>query len=110
MWKNGVFVATRVPTGIIGSIERRTAERVFLDLLQKTTTENQPVSPNNRAGNYAPRVFVQRPTAERQNFKVTDFERAMQALLSNEEIFNIPYGRKGDQRYRLAHKSTGACP
>ena len=109
-WKNGVFVATRVSAGIIGSIERRTAERVFLDLVHKTTTENQPVSSNNRAGNYAPRVFAQRPAAERQNFKVADFERAMQALLSKEEIFNTPYGRKGDQRYRLTRKSTGSCP
>jgi RecA-family ATPase len=34
-WKDGVFDVTSPPAGIIGSIERRTCERVFLDLLAR---------------------------------------------------------------------------
>ena len=84
-WRNGVFVPTRTP-GIIGSIERRTCERVFLDLLDKVTTEDQRVSHNPRAGNYAPRVFAVRPEHDRERFRKADFERALHTLLSRREI------------------------
>jgi RecA-family ATPase len=103
-WREGVFIADRPPGGIIGSIERRTTERVFLDLLATTTQENQPVSSNARAGNYAPRLFAKRPGRERFGFK--DFEAAMQRLFAQEAITNVPYGRKGDERYRIASITT----
>jgi RecA-family ATPase len=99
-WKDGVFVAVHQPAGIIGSIQRRTSERVFLDLLDKTTNERQPVSSNNRAGNYAPRLFATRP--DRERFTKADFERAMQVLFASSEIVNEDYGRKSDMRHRIA--------
>ena len=83
-WQDGVFVADRPAGGILGSIERRSCERVFLDLLQKTLTEGQYLSHNLRAGNYAPRVFATRP--DRERFTKTDFERAMQALFASKTI------------------------
>jgi RecA-family ATPase len=86
-WRDGVFVAKQAPTGIIASIERRTARRVFLELLQRTVDENQPVTSNSRSGNYAPRLFVTRP--ERERFKVPDFSRAMQELFASGEIKNV---------------------
>jgi RecA-family ATPase len=98
-WKDGVFVPIHAPTGILGSIERRTCERVFLDLLDKTTAEEQPVSSNSRAGNYAPRLFETRPDQER--FTKANFERAMQALFSSGKIANEDYGRKSDMRSRI---------
>jgi RecA-family ATPase len=98
-WKDGVFMPFRVPSGILGSIERRTCERVFLDLLEKTTAENQPVSSNSRAGNYAPRLFATRP--ERLRYKRADFNHAMQVLFANREIANEAYGRKSDLRHRI---------
>jgi RecA-family ATPase len=99
-WKDNVFVPTHAPSGILGSIERRNCEAVFLDLLDKTTEEGQPVSSNTRAGNFAPRLFAARP--ERQRFKKADFEHAMQALFAAGQIRPEPYGRKGDERYRIA--------
>jgi RecA-family ATPase len=104
-WKDGVFIPIHAPTGIIGSIERRTAERVFVDMIEQTTAEKQPVSSNSRAGNYAPRIFVKRPGHER--YKVKDFEHAMQRLFAAGEIINGPYGRKGDERTRIAIASRG---
>jgi RecA-family ATPase len=98
-WKDGVFVNTD-HTGIIGAIERRTCKRIFLDLLDKTSTENQPVSSSSRAGNYAPKLFASRPEA--QGYSKADFEKAMQACFSNRNITNIDYGRKGDERTRIA--------
>jgi hypothetical protein len=99
-WRDGVFVRTGPPTGILGSIIRRNAEEVFLDLLSKTTAEGQPASSNSKAGNYAPRLFERRP--ERQRFTKADFERAMQALFAARKITNEPYGRKSDERFRIA--------
>ncbi len=106
-WKEGVFVSTSLPTGIIGSIERRTCERVFLDLLDKTTAEGQPVSSASRSGNFAPRLFGTRP--DRERFARGDFERAMQALFASRQIVSAPYGRKGDQRTRLMRAEEGSA-
>jgi RecA-family ATPase len=43
-WRNGVFIADQPATGIIASIERKTCDRVFLDLLDKVATEGRHVS------------------------------------------------------------------
>jgi len=88
-WKNGVFAVTSPPAGIIGSIERRTCQRVFLDLLARTISEGQRVTHNSRAGNYAPRVFVLRP--DRERFAKADFERAMQALFAARSIVVVKH-------------------
>ena len=78
-WKEGVFYPKLSTSGFLGSIDRRRCEDVFLALLDATNSENQPVSSNSRAGNYAPRLFVRRP--ERDRCKNGDFERAMQRSL-----------------------------
>jgi hypothetical protein len=98
-WREGVLIADRAPSGIVNSIERRTAERVFLDMTDQTMAENQPISANSRAGNYAPRIFARRP--DREGFRSTDFEAAMQRLFAKGELLNVPYGRKGDERTRI---------
>jgi RecA-family ATPase len=106
-WKDGVFVSTRIPDGIIGSIERRTCEHIVLDLVEQLASEKQWVSNNSRAGNYAPRVFMRR--ADRNGFKTADFARAVDTLLAGGVLINEQYGRKGDERYRLA-RSNGHAP
>jgi RecA-family ATPase len=101
-WKDGVFVSTSAPMGIIGSIQRRTCQRVFLDLLNKTAAEGQPVSSNSKAGNFAPRLFASRP--DRERFTKPDFEHAMQALFASQQITNEDYGRKSDKRFRIVNR------
>ncbi len=102
-WRDGVFVSTCPPPGSIGSVERPTCQRTFLDLVDKTTVEGQPISSNSKSGNYGPRVFASRP--ERQRYTKNDFERAMQALFAAGEITNEPYGRKSDLRFRIVRIS-----
>jgi RecA-family ATPase len=102
-WQDGIFVPLYPSTGIIGSIERRVCERVFLDLIDRTDGEGQPVSSNTKAGNYAPRLFATRP--DRERYVRADFERAMQALFARKEITNATYGRKSDLRTRIARLS-----
>ena len=83
-WKDGVFIPLHAPAGILGSIERRACENVFLDLLDKITAEGRYVSDSNRAPNYAPRIFTMRP--DRERFAKPDFERAMQGLFAAKQI------------------------
>jgi hypothetical protein len=98
-WRDKVLVYAGPSTGIIGSIERRTCERVFIDLLDRVTAEAQHVSHNSRAGNYAPRLFSLRP--DRERFSKTDFERAMQTLLAA--------GRVRIGTYKDAHRRQVEC-
>jgi RecA-family ATPase len=102
-WAEDVFVADKVPIGII---DRRKAESIFLDLLDKTSRENQPVSSSSNATNYAPRLFEKRP--EREGYKKKDFEKAMQSLFAGRVIANREYGRKSDQRYRIVRIDEAA--
>jgi RecA-family ATPase len=93
-WKDGVFVADQSTTGIIGSIERRSCERVFLDLLDKTKEEGRRVSDKSSAGNYAPRVFAQR--LDRERYTQGDFRIAMERAFIAREIKVVPYGPASD--------------
>lgn len=83
-WRDGVFVPLHAASGIIASIEKRTCERVFLDLLDRVLSEGRHVSDNCRTHNYAPRIFAQRP--DRERFRKSDFERAMQGLFAARAI------------------------
>jgi RecA-family ATPase len=82
-WSDGVFIPDQVSTDIIASIEKKTAQRVFLDLLDRVTTEGQHVT-SVTSGNYAPRIFASRP--DRERFTKADFEKAMHALFADGEI------------------------
>jgi RecA-family ATPase len=104
-WKEGVFVTQQQATGIIGAIERRAAERVFLDLVDRLLAEGQAVSSNIRAGNYAPRLFAQRP--DREGYRHADFERAMQVLFAEKRITSVLYGRRSDERRRIERVPEG---
>ena len=85
---------------MVGSIGRRKAETVFLELLEKFEADDRPVSDNTHAGNYAPRLFVDRP--EPEGFNKADFRRAMENLFSQGRIKIEEYGRQHDRRKRIA--------
>ena len=78
------------------------ARAVFLDLVRELADQNRPVSSSNRASTYAPREFEKLPTEQRYGFRKADFERAMNALFKDKKIQNVPYGRKGDERTKIA--------
>jgi AAA domain len=88
-WRNGVFVPEALATK---SPFRRTAEEVFLELLDAVTREGQKVSAKPRAGNNAPAFFMKRPPLDREGFQRGDFDRAMQRLLQRQTIKIVPYG------------------
>ncbi len=88
-WQNGVIVPDTITTP---SYFRRTAEDVFLELLDAVTREGQKVSAKPRAGNNAPAFFMKRPPRDREGFQRGDFELAMQRLLQRQTIKIVPYG------------------
>jgi RecA-family ATPase len=89
-WSNGVFIPVHVPTsGFVGSIERRVAERVFLELLDRMAAEGRHVSESNRAANYAPKIFAARP--DREGYREADFRRAMENLFARKELVMTTY-------------------
>jgi RecA-family ATPase len=98
-WRGKLLVPAGSSTGILGSIERRTAERVFLDLLGATVGQGRNVSDSKHAGNYAPKVFVASPNRDR--YTVKDLASAMERLFAAGEIRMEPYGRKADERRRI---------
>ena len=98
-WRDHVLIADEPAGVVVGSVNRRRAETVFLDLLERVEAEDRPVSDNTHAGNYAPRLFADRP--EREDFNKADFKRAMEALFSQSRIKIEEYGRSGDRRRRI---------
>jgi len=96
-WQAGVFVPLHARTGIIASIERRSCEGVFLDLLDRMRSEKRHISDSNRAGNYAPKLFSKQP--DRERFTKKDFETAMQNLFARDEIVIETY----KDGYRNSH-------
>lgn len=98
-WRGKLLVPILPSTGILGSIERRAAEHVFLDLLDTAMRQGRNVSDSKNAGNYAPKMFANSPKAERYNQR--EFAAAMERLFTAGEIRMEQYGRKGDSRSRI---------
>ena len=88
-WENGLIVPDRVDTR---RSFPRSADDVFLALVDAVTEEGQRASPKPRAGNYAPALFMKRRPQERDDYQRVDLERAMQRLLQCRKVSIIPYG------------------
>jgi RecA-family ATPase len=98
-WVDGVFVAEQLPGGIDAAARRAHAERVFLDLLDKTFARNEWVSPSAHASNYAPRVFT--TTLNAEGCAIADLTTAMLSLLRSERIATEAYGPASKDRRRI---------
>jgi RecA-family ATPase len=99
-WHDGVF---RRDTDF--DKDRPSAEIVFLELLDKMTAEDRPVSEASRASNYAPKMFEQQPAPVRRGYRKADFVRAMNALFTMKEIVQGEYGRAGDLRKKIVRST-----
>lgn len=105
-WQNGVLLPENCTADVSRATPRRPPEAVFLDLLDILTNENRPVSDNNHAPNYAPRLFANRPEYEPYDKK--SFERAMEKLFSAGEIRIQEYGRSSDLRRRIVRSQPSS--
>jgi RecA-family ATPase len=109
-WHGKLLVPILPSTGILGSIKRRAAEHVFLDLLDAVARQGRNVSDSKHAGNYAPKTFAASPNAER--YSQRDLATAMERLFAEGGIRMEQYGRKGDKRSRIVRvvKEAGDEP
>jgi RecA-family ATPase len=101
-WRDGVIVPDNQNAPGMTTFGRIDAKAVFLDLLREMTSQTRPVSSTGRASNYAPRMFEGLPSEQRHGLRQGDFERAMNALFNDRKIKNVSYGRKGDERTKIA--------
>jgi RecA-family ATPase len=101
-WEDGVFIRTDTPApaGVVASIARSKAERVFLELVARTIAEGQHLSNSPNAGNYAPKVFVGRADSERVSRR--DFVDAMKSLFVQKKIRMVPHGPPSRGSVRIA--------
>jgi RecA-family ATPase len=79
-WHEGVFVVDKPEA----TSWRPDADDLFLTLLGASLKEGRRVSENRMANNYAPRAFAMR--ADRQGYRIADFEGAMERLFSAGKI------------------------
>jgi RecA-family ATPase len=109
-WRGKLLVPVLPSTGGFGSIERRSAEHIFLDLLDATAHQGRNISDSKHAGNYAPKTFAASPKAERYTKK--ELASAMERLFAADEIRMELYGRPSDERRRIVRvvKEAGDAP
>jgi RecA-family ATPase len=100
-WRDGV-IEPEAPESrgatAFGTIDANT---LFLNLLAEFEGQARPVSTNSRAGNYAPRAFARLPRGQRCDYREMDFVNAMERLLANRQIENVPYGRPSKGMHKL---------
>ena len=105
-WREGVFISDEPKQGVFGAIERQSCETIFVDLLERFTRENRFVSENERAGNYAPKVFAQ--LKEAAGHSRGDLRRAMEALFSSGRIVVGTYVGTGRHQHRCIRLKEGS--
>jgi AAA domain len=102
-WRNGVIIpAEALARPGFTAMGRPDVKAVFLDLVREMAAQNRPVSSTGRASNYAPRLFEKLPPDQSHGFKQFHFEKAMNMLLKDRKIENVTYGRRGDERTKIA--------
>lgn len=100
-WREGVLSPVEQSTGMLASIEKRSAEQVFVELLSQWEADPLGLSDSPKAGNrYAPAVMCKMPAA--QSYRVRDFAQAMERLLARREVVRLTVGAPSNRMTRLA--------
>lgn len=79
-WREGVFLRDDEPTGILGTIKRRSANEAFLACLDAATQQGRHVTDAKQSPRYAPKVFAAMSQAD--GTRKADLEAAMSALFN----------------------------
>jgi RecA-family ATPase len=86
------------------ALSQNAAKTVFCNILRSCDDAGIAVSMNDKAGNYAPKVFAKRTDANGINKR--SLELAMHALLADGTLYVAEYGRPSNPHYRLAFKAV----
>jgi RecA-family ATPase len=101
-WNDGLFVPINPLTGVVGQIDSRNNEKVFLNCLKAIEERGSKVSESRNSANYAPKVIALMPESGRA--KKRDLEKAMLSLFSSGDIINEQYGPPSKLRSRVIRK------
>ncbi|MBE0529602.1 MAG: AAA family ATPase [Rhodospirillales bacterium] len=85
--------------GMVGAIENRLADRIFLDCLDAAARQGRPVSDAKNSVRYAPRMFA--TMAQAKGMTRRDLERAM-ARLFNAGAIRVGSSRAGNRHAQRA--------
>ena len=96
-WQEGLFVPPA--GGLLGSIKKRSTERIFVERLGQVQGQGLYVNANKTTPRYAPKVFAgMNGIAEASERRTKDeFELAMLQLLKDGVIRNGEGGRRGKE-------------
>jgi RecA-family ATPase len=110
IWQDGYFTIEQPATGIFGTIERRSADQVFLSAVAELVAQGRNLSATKSANNYAPNIILAAKLAS--NFKRKDMADAMERALKDRTIIIESYGppSRGSQRIGLPQKPETEAP
>jgi RecA-family ATPase len=100
LWHDGYFKVEHEAAGIFGTIERRSADQVFIGAVAELTKQGRNLSANTAANNYAPAIILRAKLADR--FKRMDMADAMERALKDRSIIIEPYGPTSQGKQRIA--------
>jgi RecA-family ATPase len=83
-WRDGVFVRDDEPTGILGTIKRRSAADAFLACLDASVSQGRHVTDAKNSSRYAPKVFA--VMSQANGTRQSSLEAAMAALFNSGSI------------------------
>jgi RecA-family ATPase len=106
-WRKGIIEPGPPSSPGATAFGKLDAADLFLSLVREFEAQGRAVSVNPRSGNYAPRVFGKLPAGRRCEYREADFRRAMEAIFVAGKIDNVPYGRRGDERRKIALTEAG---
>jgi hypothetical protein len=101
-YQHGLFLPE---AGVIfdQAVRAAKADEIFIELLQRFTTENRHVS-DKASSIYAPTLFAREDAARKAAITKDDLAKAMRRLFAAGRIWNEPYGKPSRPSYRLAMK------
>ena len=91
---------------VLAEVER--PKQAFLDLLAKVTKHGMAVSPNSRAGNYAPKEFVEREGGGGKIERIRKYKQVMLDLIDEGRLANEHDGPPSRGKMKLVAASGKA--
>jgi RecA-family ATPase len=89
-WRDGVLWPDGPAVGVLGTIERRSAEMIFLDNLRRLVAGGTRLASSKHADTYAPKLIAKLPEAEGRSWR--ELEAAMWRLISAKRVTQVTIG------------------
>ena len=105
-WANGLFVPVRAPSGPEQAAKNAAADALFLQLLDRSASKGENLSPKRNANNSAPTVFAEAPESKAARFNSDHFADALDRLIAAGKIASEPYGSPSRRTSRIVRRGS----